>query len=278
VLGYSVRSFADGTTTLFAQALGSDGTWAQLGSGIASSGTGVDPQGVAGDGSVPYVSGLRGGELLVSRFAGGSWESIDSPSASATSALLEPGSTGGVWLLFGESSGASTTYYLDTLGATLPADGGPVPGPPEPPPSGHCARTINGTAGNDRVTGTHLGDSLYGFGGNDALLAFAGSDCLFGGSGNDYQSGAAGNDFLSGGPGNDELRGGSGDDDLNGGSGNDVIVGGRGEDTISAGSGNDRIYVAAQGADLVDCGPGRDTVVISRIDGYRNCEKVIIKR
>ena len=278
VVGYSARSSDDQSSSLRAEALGSDGTWTQLDSGAASAASSIAPQGVAGDGNVAYVSGLLGDELLVSRFVGGSWESVDNPSASATSALLAPGSTGGIWLLFGESSGGTTTYYLDSLGATLPADGGPAPGPPEPQPAGHCATTINGTAGNDRVTGTHLGDSLFGFGGNDALLGFAGSDCLFGGSGKDYLSGAAGNDFLSGGPGNDELRGGNGNDDLNGNGGNDVIVGGRGEDQIDAGSGNDRVYVAAQGADIVDCGPGRDTVYISRIDGVRNCEKVIIKR
>jgi RTX calcium-binding nonapeptide repeat (4 copies) len=279
VLGYAAQSFEDQSSELRAQTLGSDGTWTQLDSAAATAtdpNTGIDPQGVAGDGSVPYVSGLRGGELLVSRFTGGAWESIDSPSASAISAQLAPGSTGGIWLLFGERSGGTTTYYLDTLGATAPPT--PAPGPPEPTPAeDHCSRTVNGTPGNDRVTGTHLGDSLFGFGGNDALLGFAGSDCLFGGSGNDYLSGAAGNDYLSGGPGNDELRGGNGNDDLNGNAGNDVIVGGRGEDEIAAGSGNDRIYVAAQGADLVDCGPGRDTVVISRIDGVRNCERVIIK-
>jgi hypothetical protein len=291
VIGYSAERTEDPQgTELRAQVLESNGQWTQLGAAAFSSGdySTVDPQGVAGDGDVPYVSGLFGSDLAISRFVDGGWEPIDSPSANATSALLQPGSTGGVWLLFGESSGGTTTYYLATLGATLPAGDdpnpgpgpGPSPGPPEPTPqpTGHCVKTINGTAAADRLTGTHLGDSLFGFGGNDTLIAYAGSDCLYGASGNDYLSGGKGNDFFSGGSGNDRLSGGDGQDDLNGNAGNDVISGGRGEDAIAAGSGNDRVDVTQQGADLVDCGPGRDTVVITPIDGYRNCEKVIIRR
>jgi Ca2+-binding RTX toxin-like protein len=292
VIGYSARNYeGDNSRQLRAQTLAADGSWTQLDSAAATadSESSLDPQGVAGDGSVPYVSALLGNvgsrQLVVSRFTGGAWQSVDSPSdagADATSAFLAPGSSGGIWLLFGQSSGGTTTYYLDSLGASLPAADNP-PGPPEPPtpptpPTGHCANEIQGTSFDDRLRGTHLGDSLSGLGGNDALLGFAGSDCLYGGNGADYLSGAAGNDYMSGGPGNDELRGGNGNDDMNGNGGNDVIVGGRGEDAIDAGSGNDRIYVAAQGADIVDCGPGRDTVYISRIDGVRNCERVIIKR
>ncbi|HEY0631345.1 MAG TPA: calcium-binding protein [Thermoleophilaceae bacterium] len=291
VVGFH-RRVGDGDTREFGvETLGADGSWSELGApwGQTIDFSTADRQSVAGDGSTPYVSAISRDvesgprHVIVARYTGGAWESIDSPSdpaADATSAFLAPGSSGGMWLLFSQSSGGTTTYYLDTLGATLPADGNPngPPEPPTPPPAGHCANAIQGTSSADRLRGTHLGDSLSGLGGNDTLLAFAGSDCLYGGSGADYLSGAAGNDYLSGGPGGDELRGGDGNDDMNGNSGNDVIVGGRGEDAIDAGSGNDRIYVAAQGADIVDCGPGRDTVYISRIDGVRNCERVVLKR
>src|SRR5204862_32113 len=144
-----------------------DGSWSELGStwGQTTDFGTADRQSVASDGATPYVAAVAQSasgphRVVASRYTGGVWEALDSPSdagADATSAVLQPGSTGGMWLVFGQSSGGTTTYYLDTR------------------------------------------------------------------------------------------------------------------------SGSGRVYVAAQGADLVDCGPGRDTVVISRIDGYRNCEKVIIR-
>jgi Ca2+-binding RTX toxin-like protein len=246
-----------------------------------------NPQGLAGDGAVPYTAALFGSspsrKVLVSRYGSGSWEGVPSPgdpAQDAISAQLAPGSTGGVWLLFGQATGSSKSWYLDSLGASIPAAGGNGSGTPSGPPepaSGLCANSIQGTASADTLFGTSRSDSISGLGGNDILHGYAGSDCLYGGGGNDLAYGGRGNDFFSGGPGNDRLYGGPGNDDLNGGAGNDRIVGGRGGDQIDAGGGNDLIYVARDGADLVDCGPGRDTAVISLEDGYRNCERVILR-
>ncbi len=109
--------------------------------------------------------------------------------------------------------------------------------PPVPTPV-QSPRTRSGTAGPDRLTGTALGDTLYGLGGNDVLLGLGGNDVLFGGRGNDLLVGGPGRDRLYGGPGNDTLR-------------------------------------ARDGLrDVVDCGPGRDTAIVDRIDRVSGCERV----
>ncbi len=100
---------------------------------------------------------------------------------------------------------------------------------------------INGTEGNNRLTG---------------------------GSGNDVINGNGGNDRLSGGSGADTLNGGAGKDELNGGSGNDVLDGGSGSDELEGGSGNDTlIYTLAENNivgkftyDEYEGGSGTDTL------------------
>ena len=82
---------------------------------------------------------------------------------------------------------------------------------------------INGTTGND---------NLSGGGGNDWLLGAAGKDTLSGGGGNDYLVGGSDNDHLIGGGGNDILDGGTGNDHLIGGGGNDTLYGGFGYDVV----------------------------------------------
>jgi Ca2+-binding RTX toxin-like protein len=87
---------------------------------------------------------------------------------------------------------------------------------------------IDGTTGNDTLTGTAHDDSIYADAGNDNLTGLAG---------------------------NDELYGSVGDDTLTGGQGNDTLIGGEGADTyrFSKGDGNDEIlnYDKA-GADIIE--------------------------
>ncbi|MEA2440982.1 MAG: hypothetical protein QOH76_2406 [Thermoleophilaceae bacterium] len=282
VLGYFGNPADESPLGLRAQVLGANEQWSQLDSAAATANGDeiFEPESVAGAGSVPYVSALAGPDeshrVIVSRFAGGAWEALASPSdagADATNAVLAPGSTGGVWLLFGQSSNGTTTYYLDTLGAKLPADnpGGPVP-------SGLCANVVNGTAFSDRLFGTRRSDGIFGRNGNDTIRGRGASDCLYGGNGKDVLYGDRGNDFFRGGAGSDRIYGGPGNDDINGDRGNDRIYGGNGNEAIDAGRGNDVVDIARHGTDVVECGRGRDTAVISLEDGYRNCERVIVRR
>ncbi len=78
---------------------------------------------------------------------------------------------------------------------------------------------INGTAGDDTITGTHFAEHINGLAGNDVI------------------DGADGDDTLDGGVGDDSLNGGTGDDTLNGGEGNDTLIGGDGQDTYLFGYG-----------------------------------------
>ncbi len=79
--------------------------------------------------------------------------------------------------------------------------------------------------------------------------------------------GRDGNDIFVGGPGADVADGGLGIDDLNPGPGSDLVLGGDGDDTISARDGF---------GDVVECGPGVDTVTADRIDTLSGCENVAL--
>jgi Tol biopolymer transport system component len=85
---------------------------------------------------------------------------------------------------------------------------------------------INGTPGNDNLTGTSGNDIINGSEGDDVLTGLRASDVLNGGDGND---------ILYGGKGSDTLNGGLGNDNLVGSTGKDVFVLGArlGVDTIS---------------------------------------------
>jgi Ca2+-binding RTX toxin-like protein len=106
-------------------------------------------------------------------------------------------------------------------------------------PTKHVAsHTFSGSARADRITGTAANDVMYGLGGGDLLRALAGNDVLYGGRGNDVLDGGLGLDRLFGGPGNDMLR-------------------------------------ARDGRrDVVDCGAGRDTAIVDRVDRVSGCELV----
>jgi Ca2+-binding RTX toxin-like protein len=126
--------------------------------------------------------------------------------------------------------------------------------PPQPPdgpgPDGSaCSNAIAGTAKADKLAGTPGSDRIRGRGGKDRLKGRGGDDCV---------AGQGGADRISGGAGADELRGGRGNDRLRGGPGDDVI----------------RVHRGAR--DHVNCGPGRDTVVLNRKRdrAKRNCERL----
>ncbi len=128
--------------------------------------------------------------------------------------------------------------------------------------------TINGTNGNDALTGSASNDTIRGQGGHDVVLAGGGDDWVLGGGGNDSLFGEAGNDTLDGGNGNDDLWGGEGNDTLYGdngndrlfgGAGNDLMFGGNGQDSLWGGLGDDTLYAGDNANDdFLYAGAGND--------------------
>ena len=84
--------------------------------------------------------------------------------------------------------------------------------------------TINGTAGDDKLTGGYGHDTISGNAGNDTIDGQAGSDTIHGGDGNDNLTGNFGDDRLYGEAGDDILLGGAGSDKLYGGAGADTFI------------------------------------------------------
>jgi len=100
------------------------------------------------------------------------------------------------------------------------------------------ALTLQGTDGDDTLTGSSL---------DDVMNAGIGNDTLYGESGNDILDGGSGTDSVYGGNGDDILRGGTGIDDY--------LIGGEGDDTYQfyLGDGNTTI-------DNLDNSSGVDTL------------------
>jgi uncharacterized repeat protein (TIGR01451 family) len=140
---------------------------------------------------------------------------------------------------------ATLTVHVGPASAPAPVGGG---GGGRRPFGGTAGKVLNGTARNDTLVGTARADRINGGRGNDRITA------------------GGGNDRVDGGPGNDSISGGSG---------NDSILGGTGRDSITGGPGNDAILVRDGQRDVVDCGPGKDTVTADKQDAVaRNCEVV----
>ena len=97
---------------------------------------------------------------------------------------------------------------------------------------------INGTPGDDTITGTDD---------NDTVHLFAGRDTASGGDGADRIHGDSGDDILDGGDGNDRLLGGGG---------TDVLAGGQGRNTLDGGDGVDFADYGAKPGILVDLAAG----------------------
>jgi len=172
--------------------------------------------------------------------------------------------------------------------------------------SGHAAGGAHfslrlGDPASDRLLGTAFHDKICGLGGDDTIRLEGGPDVAYGdmcggaspplddstaiatisaapppngASGNDDIAGGTGNDQLYGGWGNDRLVGGSGDDALYGGVGRDRLVGGPGSNVYRGGPGKDSINSRNGVEDLVDCGAGRDTARVDRIDFVKGCETI----
>jgi hypothetical protein len=172
-----------------------------------------------------------------------------------------------------------------------------------------------GTDGDDTLIGTAAADNLYGFGGHDGLYGGAGDDHLYGGPGWDHLYGGAGNDVLAGGPASanwpsgdfsrrERLIGGAGNDVLESHIGASVLMDGFGSNRfdsrdpltdchvklrrrtlasggprcmnyVLAGRGNDVVQARDGNLDFIQCGAGRDAVVVDRLDDVStDCEVV----
>ena len=133
--------------------------------------------------------------------------------------------------------------------------------------------TINGGAGDDRITGGNGTGFIDAGEGDDSVRAYGltqvrlgdgndylrGSSQAWGEAGKDTIFGTSGADLLMGGDDNDKIKGGNRNDTLNGGRGNDKIVGGKGNDYVKGGLGNDTITLGS-GADVLDLSRGNDKV------------------
>ncbi|MBD1828730.1 esterase-like activity of phytase family protein [Microcoleus sp. FACHB-61] len=127
---------------------------------------------------------------------------------------------------------------------------------------------INGTSGNDTLSGTIAADLIYGLGGDDAISGQQGNNRLFGSSGNDFLLGGAGNDALYGGRNQDTLQGGEGDDFLYGDLDRDILTGGGGKNIFAIGRIGTRTTGGSQleNADLItDFVKGQDLISLSGI-------------
>ncbi|HET6517815.1 MAG TPA: HYR domain-containing protein [Nitrosopumilaceae archaeon] len=100
---------------------------------------------------------------------------------------------------------------------------------------------IEGTPGEDIITGTTLPDLIFGYGGDDIISGDKGNDCIFGGEGDDIIFGDQGNDGLNGNEGNDIIKGQSGSDTITAGTGMDVIDGGDDNDSCISNQDSDLV-------------------------------------
>lgn len=127
---------------------------------------------------------------------------------------------------------------------------------------------LDGTKGQDVLTGDMGNDVILGRAGSDILFGGAGKDRLEGGSGNDQLEGGAGRDLLNGGAGNDRLSAGAGNDRLIGGAGNDRLLGGAGNDRLNGGTGRDTLD-GGTGADILTGGAGADVFLFRSFQDSR---------
>ncbi len=139
--------------------------------------------------------------------------------------------------------------------------------------------TKHGIERNDRLNGQHGNNKLYGNGGDDVLWGDAAHDSggaralrqkdfISGGAGDDTIYAGRGMNTVLGGEGNDYLQGNGVSSRLDGGNGNDTLRLAGKRTRIDGGPGDDLITaITASGSGTVSCGPGNDTVNVSRFKG-----------
>jgi Ca2+-binding RTX toxin-like protein len=153
------------------------------------------------------------------------------------------------------------------------------------------AKTLNGTAGNDVLTGLSNTDTLNGYAGNDTLDGGAGADIMAGGLGNDSYFVDHGGDVVTeaAGEGTDTVNSsisytlganaeyltltgtasvnGTGNElnnTIRGNAGDNVLDGAGGTDNLIGGAGNDSYIIATSSSVLTElAGGGNDTVFSS---------------
>jgi len=141
---------------------------------------------------------------------------------------------------------------------------------------------LAGRGGDDCIDAGLDDDVVKGGEGDDAIDAENGRDRVFGGPGDDAIDGQGDRDTLRGEEGDDRLYGGFADDHLVGGKGDDLLDGNTGADRFEGEGGDDYIdamYNERESSrpvvDVIDCGPGNDTVKANTYDRIkRNCEVI----
>jgi Ca2+-binding RTX toxin-like protein len=135
--------------------------------------------------------------------------------------------------------------------------------------------TVNGTAGDDRITVASNGASVV-VNGLPAKVTIAGAEAandtlvVSGGAGNDTINASA----LNPGQINLTINGGAGNDTITGSQGNDVVIGGTGNDLALLGAGDDTfIWNPGDASDTVEGQAGTDTL---RFNGANIGEKIDI--
>ena len=152
------------------------------------------------------------------------------------------------------------------------------------------AMVLQGTAGNDTLTGYAVADTINAADGHDTVYGRAGDDIISGGAGDDTLLGEEGNDTLNGDAGNDFLQGGAGDDILNGGAGDDLLAGGvyngwagnfngAGNDTylFGRGDGQDRIFDDDATAGNLDKLIFKTGVAVADVQALRDGDTLVLK-
>ncbi|MYM55082.1 Hint domain-containing protein [Thalassovita mangrovi] len=116
------------------------------------------------------------------------------------------------------------------------------------------ANTINGSGGDESLSGGESNDTIYAAGGADTVSGDGGDDLIYSESGKDSVEGGSGQDTIYAGADNDTIDSGDGNDLVYGESGDDQIEGGTGNDTLYGGDGND--LITSSGSETTTTGSG----------------------